>query len=216
MKNFKKQYFNMVEIVLALAVVSVAIVSLMGMLPVALRASKNSVADNSVAATVEVMKSFIDNEYRTQSSFANFLSRFKNAANKYPQTNATKVTYPNTAAKFPASGQLSAYAFQITNGGAGAYKVEFFSGEFTGSAFTTVDFDADVRVWYDHLDSKIYIPAVSTVADCLFEGDENTNGAAKKIGKDVGCTFFVEVSWPAGVSYGNQEHRLYKFDYFAM
>ena len=30
-----------------------------------------------------------------------------------------------------------------------------------------------------------------------------------------GCTFYVEVSWPSGMKYANQEHRLYKFDYFA-
>ena len=45
MLTCNKKYFNMVEIVLALAVVSIAIVSLMGVLPVALKASKNSVAD---------------------------------------------------------------------------------------------------------------------------------------------------------------------------
>ena len=54
--KLSKMYFNMVELVLALAVVSIAIVALMGMLPVALKASKNSVADNSLSTVVEIMK----------------------------------------------------------------------------------------------------------------------------------------------------------------
>ncbi len=212
--KLSKNYFNMVEIVLALAVVSIAIVSLMGMLPVALRASKNAVADNSVAATVEVMKGFIDKEYRTR-DFIAFQNQFRSAANKYAQTDDTVVSYGASSEKFPAASHLQNYAFQITNGGAGAYKVEFFSGEFVSGAFTTTDFDADVRVWHDVLDSQIYIPADPTVTNCLFEGDTTTNGASRKIGKEVGCTFYIEVSWPAGVKYANQEHRLYKFDYFA-
>ena len=120
----------MVEIVLALAVVAIAIVSLMGMLPVALRASKNSVADNSVAATVEVMKSFIDKEY-TAGTFTEFQNKFKAVENKYAQSDDTVVVYSDSSEKFPdTASKLQDYAFQITNGGEGAYKVEFFSGEF--------------------------------------------------------------------------------------
>ena len=215
MKHFiDKKYFNMVEIVLALAVVAIAIVSLMGMLPVALRASKNSVADNSVSATVEVMKSFIDKEY-TAGTFTEFQNKFKDAENKYVQSDDTVIAYSDSSVKFPDDSNLQNYAFQITNGGAGAYKVEFFSGDFSDGKFAVTDFDADVRIWHDKLDSKLYIPAAVNVSDCLFEGNGTTDAANKKIGKDVGCTFYIEVSWPAGIRYANQEHRLYKFDYFS-
>ena len=117
----------MVEIVLALAVVAIAIVSLMGMLPVALRASKNSVADNSVASVVEIMKSFIDAEYKKTSVFSgvnSFQKKFQDDKPDYDESVILEYSDGNT--KFPSdSNVLKNYAFQITNGNtAGTYRVE--------------------------------------------------------------------------------------------
>lgn len=214
MSKLNKKYFNMVEIVLALAVVSVAIVSLMGMLPVALRASKNSVADNSVAAVVEIMKSFIDRQYKSKTEFSgsgSFQAQFTNV--KPTAAAATVLDYNDTNDKYPSlSSDLQKYAFQITNGNtAGTYRVELFSGEFDSGKFAVTDFDADVRIWYNMLDGEIYIP--------IYTNSSYANNFYKKDGTyevplSHGCTFYVEVSWPSGVKYENQEHRLYKFDYF--
>ncbi len=210
MKSYNKNYFNMVEIVLALAVVAIAIVSLMGMLPVALRASKNSVADNSVASVVEIMKSFIDAEYKKASDFNSFQGKFQDDKPDYDESVILEYSDGNT--KFPSdSNVLKNYAFQITNGDtAGTYRVDLFSGKFEDDKFAVTDFSADVRVWYKKLDGEIYIPT---------DTDNLENNIYKSGTREVplthACTFYVEVSWPSGVKYANQEHRLYKFDYFA-
>ena len=210
MKSYNKNYFNMVEIVLALAVVAIAIVSLMGMLPVALRASKNSVADNSVASVVEIMKSFIDAEYKKASDFNSFQGKFKD--DKPDDDESVILEYSDGNTKFPSdSDVLKDYAFQITNGDtAGTYRVDLFSGKFEDDKFAVTDFSADVRVWYKKLDGEIYIPT---------DTDNLENNIYKSGTREVplthACTFYVEVSWPSGVKYANQEHRLYKFDYFA-
>lgn len=210
MKSYNKNYFNMVEIVLALAVVAIAIVSLMGMLPVALRASKNSVADNSVASVVEIMKSFIDAEYKKASDFNSFQEKFQD--DKPDDDESVILEYSDGNTKFPSdSNVLKNYAFQITNGNtAGTYRVDLFSGKFEDDKFAVTDFSADVRVWYKKLDGEIYIPT---------DTDNLENNIYKSGTREVplthACTFYVEVSWPSGVKYANQEHRLYKFDYFA-
>ena len=209
--KLSKNYFNMVEIVLALSVVAIAIVSLMGMLPVALRASKNSVADNSVASVVEIMKSFVDRSYRSNDDFGVFRGQFANAK---PTDSATTIlAFNDSNPKFPASSaDLKNYAFQITNGNTtGTFLVELFSGEFSSDKFAVTDFAADVRVWYNELDGEIYIP--------IHTGSSNyANNFYQKGGTEVplshACTFYIEVSWPSGIKYENQEHRLYKFDYF--
>ena len=208
--KLSKQYFNMVEIVLALAVVSVAIVSLMGMLPVALRASKNSVADNSVASVVEIMKSFVDRSYRSNDDFSTFQGKFVNA--KPTSSASTVLEYGDSNEKYPsASSDLEKFAFQITNGNTnGTYCVELFSGKFDSGKFAVTDFDADVRVWYDKLDGGIYIPYKTDD----YEKNFYKKGGTYEVPLTHACTFYIEVSWPSGIKYANQEHRLYKFDYF--
>ena len=211
MKNYSKKYFNMVEIVLALSVVAIAIVSLMGMLPVALRASKNSVADNSVASVVEIMKSFIDGQYKSQSSFTAFQGQFVN--DKPANNDSAVLAYGKSNQKIPSdSSDLQNYAFQITYGNTtGTFRVEFFSGDFSDDKFAVTDFDADVRVWYKKLDGEIYIPTdTDNIDNNIYKSDTPT-----EVPLTHGCTFYVEVSWPSGMKYANQEHRLYKFDYFA-
>ena len=210
--KLSKNYFNMVEIVLALSVVAIAIVSLMGMLPVALRASKNSVADNSVASVVEIMKSFVDRSYRSNDDFGVFQGQFVNAK---PTDSATTIlAFNDSNPKFPASSaDLKNYAFQITNGDTdGTFLVELFSGEFSSDKFAVTDFDADVRVWYDKLDGEIYIPIYTVTSE--YGKNFYKKGGTYEVPLTHACTFYIEVSWPSGIKYENQEHRLYKFDYF--
>lgn len=210
--KLSKNYFNMVEIVLALSVVAIAIVSLMGMLPVALRASKNSVADNSVASVVEIMKSFVDRSYRSNDDFGVFQGQFVNAK---PTDSATTIlAFGDSNPKFPASSaDLKNYAFQITNGDTnGTFLVELFSGEFSSDKFAVTDFDADVRVWYDELDGEIYIPIYTVTSE--YGKNFYKKDGTYEVPLSHACTFYIEVSWPSGIKYENQEHRLYKFDYF--
>lgn len=200
--KLSKQYFNMVEIVLALAVVSVAIVSLMGMLPVALRASKNSVADNSVASVVDLMKNKIDRSFN---------GGFTNLKNSFPGEKPTSDEFEyDSSIKDCNDTILKNYAFQVA-GTYGKYQVEFFSGNFDDDTktFQTTDFQADVRVWREKI-KDVYVPynLELNVKEDLMITDES-------LLENHGVTVCVEVSWPSGVKYENQEHRLYKFDYFA-
>ena len=93
----------MVEIVLALSVLSIAIVSLMGLLPVALRASKNSVAENSVAAVVDVIKMRVDNIYNTSADLTAFQSNLESKTDlPFPNvTDTVKLEFDDSNTKFP-------------------------------------------------------------------------------------------------------------------
>lgn len=245
--KLSKKYFNMVEIVLALAVVSVAIVSLMGMLPVALRASKNSVAENSVTSVVDVIKLYIDTCYNdtTKTSFYNstnpndtssFLGDFINGENENARprkaTSGNLYDFSDNDMRQYKDDIMKNIAFQITkekDSPKGIFLIEFFSGLWDekdtnkekDGEFDVTDFAADVRVWYQKLDGNpagaegiIYVPLKTSSSD--YENNFFKNTASHTdVALTNACTFYVEISWPSGVKYENQEHRLYKFDYFA-
>lgn len=255
-----QNYFNMVEIVLALAVVSIAIVSLMGVLPVALKASKNSVADNSVAMVADVMKRFIDTQYdslknynppplpenptpeqqadpryKYKKFYDDFARNFENSKPAAAQQQAHKNQYKKEHRELNDS-LMERFAFQITreDSNNGVYLVELFSGEWDEKAsandkdgeFAVTDFAAEVRVWRQTLDA-IYIPYyhyLCSIGDDRFNrGDFERNVFEGNLSDtddrnypdNAGCTVFVEISWPAGAAYPNQEHRLYQYNYFA-
>lgn len=239
MKNFKKQYFNMVEIVLALAVISVAIVSLMGIVPVALRASKISVEENSTVPVETLMKAYIDKKYKDYKNsstavFSDFLSNFYDGSSAEPSKNAP-YDFSNKNNRQFTNADMKNYAFQITGINStnselkkAIFLVEYFSGEFKNGEFTKIDAAHDIRLWYVPFDGILYIPHNMPYTtqpnngndqeygkNLIYSSTTNTefvNGSNVKL--DYGCTFFLEISSPSGSSYDKQEHKLYKYDYF--
>lgn len=248
MKHYSKKYFNMVEIVLALAVVSVAIVSLMGVLPVALRASKSSVEENNVVSVQAIMKAYIDGKYNAykdsqSATFANFLSDFYDAST-VELSKAAPYDFSNKSKRQLSSADMKKFAFQITSinsSGAeskGIFLVEYFSGEFKDNEFAKVDAAYDVRLYYKPFDGILYVPyhmpykekpknagdimneenvKKKYYPNLIFSGNTESDfkdGSAAKVDLQYGCTFYLEVSHPSGVSYDKQTHRLFKYNYF--
>ena len=232
MKTFtcNKKYFNMVEIVLALAVVSIAIVSLMGVLPVALRASKNSVSDNAVATISAMMKMYMDNTYQSQSVSSlsdlyqnsnapfNVYSNFSGSAG-YEQnflTPAGVLALRNENTVFPSTVSQSMQIYYDDNpipADRGSFLVELYSGNNN----QVTDFSALVQIWKESYNGQLYcyMPQSFSLTTLLparlnssvRDGSSTTDGRV--------ITLVMRISYPADASYENQEHRVYKFDYFA-
>lgn len=68
----KRHGFNMIEIVLALGVAGIGIAGVMGILPVAINASKNAVADSYVADIANTFFSFIEVTVKKEVNWASF------------------------------------------------------------------------------------------------------------------------------------------------
>ena len=214
--KLSKKYFNMVEIVLALAVVSIAIVSLMGVLPVALRASKNSVSDNAVATVAEIMKAYVDNQYNNYTgALSNFYSfgGFGNLEDTLT-TNTTFFATPATTI-FGVNNPMEIYNL----GNNGLFRVELYSGDLSNTSTRITDFSAGVQIWQETMNGSLYcyMPQRNneTVSDSIISGTSGTDLTQDPPQTDNEViTMVMRISYPADASYQNQEHRYYKFDYF--
>ena len=222
MLTCNKKYFNMVEIVLALAVVSIAIVSLMGVLPVALKASKNSVADNSVATVAEIMKAYIDNRYNNATNLSDLYSGtnppFSDTA-VYTAVNAPSVA--SVLALNNGIFNMPNPPFEVYRNSSnedGTYRVEFYSGDLGNTSMRVTDFSAVVQIWKETLGGNIFVPQnvvsgtpttgnISTIFNNSVISGSNTTDPYV-------ITLVMRISYPADASFDNQEHRYYKFDYF--
>lgn len=214
MLTCNKKYFNMVEIVLALAVVSIAIVSLMGVLPVALRASKNSVADNSVATVAEIMKVYIDNTYQNSTQLSDLYSNSNSIANTdsvfggdFEQNFITPAQVMGLSNDLFPPGTFGG-AFRIFNSSShqGAYRVELRSGDNN----QVTDFSALVQIWKENFNGDLYCPYNHTTPVATGA----TANVISSMPNYVAVTLVMRISYPAEATYANQEHRIYKFDYF--
>ena len=220
--KLSKKYFNMVEIVLALAVVSIAIVSLMGVLPVALKASKNSVADNSVATVAEIMKAYIENRYNAA---ANLSDLYSGASHPFSDTPVyTAAAAPSVASVLALNNgifNMTNPPFEVYRNSSnedGTYRVEFYSGDLSNTSMRVTDFSAVVQIWKENLGGNIFVPQnvvsgtpSSTNIPTIFNNSV-INGSNTT--DTYVITLVMRISYPADASFDNQEHRYYKFDYF--
>lgn len=260
--KFTKNFFNMVEIVLALSIVAIALVSLMGVLPVALRAGKDTVSEANSTPTVNIVKTLIDSVYndvyysddsskRTEkfdggSGSGAFLENFignKNVAKldddlknklKFDSKGASKIAvvgagyldFSDKSKRQFSDDDMEKYAFQITQekNNAGIYLFEQFSGKFDKKTdadnkdgeFENIDSAMDVRIWYTMFSGFVYVP-YDVTDSTKFKNNILTNmddNSANNLPIDHACTFHIQISYPSGVPYDQQEHKIYKFDYF--
>ena len=221
-----KKYFNMVEIVLALAVVSIAIVSLMGVLPVALRASKNSVSDNALATISAMMKMYMDNTYQTVTSLQGLyqganapFNEYSNFSGNYEQNflaPADVLALRNENTVFPSTVSQSMQIY-YDNNPSGSDRGSFLVELYSGNNNQVTDFSALVQIWKESYNGQLYCympqsfnsgtSVQNRINSSVINGSSVTNNRV--------ITLVMRISYPADASYENQEHRVYKFDYFA-
>lgn len=233
MLTCNKKYFNMVEIVLALAVVSIAIVSLMGVLPVALRASKNSVSDNAVASISAMMKMYMDNTYQTVSSLNdlyngsnapfNELSNFGTGNQRYEQNflaPAGVLALRNEEAvfsgRYPSGAARPSLEIYYDGSPAAADRGCFLVELYSGNNNQVTDFSALVQIWKESFNGQLYCYIPQSFQDSVPINNRmnSATGTGSNVTDSRVITLVMRISYPADASYENQEHRYYKFDYF--
>jgi len=129
MRKLRCQYFNIVEIALALAIVGIGIAGIMSLFPVALNASRDSVGDNNAP---DVAEQFLS--YSEAMAYADTTS-WDTAGFVFNLPDYASIA---TSDDFTPSG--AAVAGNIYQGTTGKFKVMQKTGDI-------VDFSAIVRIW---------------------------------------------------------------------
>ena len=96
MTNRKVQFFNMIEVLLALTVIAIGMTSVLGLFPVGLNASRNAIAQNCSADVADQLITYlrVTNEIN-QDQYANAFYRDDSSIPNYPFTDSTGIEITN-------------------------------------------------------------------------------------------------------------------------
>jgi hypothetical protein len=183
----RRSTFNMIEIVLALGVIAIGMVSILGLLPVGANASRDAMAETYAGITAEQMLTWVANTIRT--SDANWTSYVNNGASSLIPTSAGDI---DDFTPVYVAGQTI-----YSKGGAGnegVYKVIQYVDADTDGVYDTdelIDFEAIVAVTR----TQISIGATTIPYD---------NAVALK----------AEIGWPAQIPSGERETTVYHLEIF--
>lgn len=137
-KSFKK-FFNMVEVTLAIAVVGIGVAGIMSLFPVAVSATRESIADNYSADAADQMIAYVS--IYSKASWTNFID-----VSKFPTTKPSEPASSLTCTTDTGIGNIKA------SGTPGVYKLTQGSGE-NSAGGGIVDFSAFIKVWRTQLPS---------------------------------------------------------------
>lgn len=130
MRKIRIQFFNIVEVALALAIVGIGIAGIMSLFPVALNASRDSVGDNNAPDVAEQFLSFLEAKCVASTDWTS------GTVNNIPNWNAVRPAEPSSWT------DITGTNIKENTSNLNYYKVEQKTG-------TIIDFSAIVRVWKD-------------------------------------------------------------------
>lgn len=183
-----KKFFNMVEVTLAIAVVGIGVAGIMSLFPVAISASRDSIADNYSADVADQIIAYVSALAGKTSGWA----AFKTAI---PDQDAV----PLDSSVAPTSVSISGTPVlgNLYSGVNGVFRVAMKSG--TG-ADTIVDFSAYVKVW------RTQLPPVYVAGETAPTGWDSTF--------NYGSGIHIEISYPAEAPYAQRKKLNYYFEAF--
>lgn len=198
-------YFNLIEIVLCVAVISFGVVVILGMLPKGLRAAKNTATVSYVSEVIEQMGYYIQDQ-GTGSVTASTLDGCT-APDKKEIVDSYAKLLEGSVPNFTATGIHGVYkhgdAYVVVIGN---------SEEIDGERVNNVVFSGLLRV--AKVDRKNYKAALThshaddkTVCDC----DSASDKFSRQEGNSV-KTVFMELSYPLSVDYDSRSKSYYSFD----
>ena len=180
----KKQFFNLIEIALAIAIIAVGMSSVLVLFPAGLNAVNSAAADSSAPDAVQYLAGYVESRIRhewntqpsrTSSTITNLPTAKPNAAESW---NSTPIT--NTPI--------------YTSSTAGLFKYE---QTHTVDGETVVDFAAAARVWKTDT-NHIAVPGQANPVPM------NTGSV----------TIFIEVSYPLEKPYEERDTQIYRLDLY--
>lgn len=193
----RKNYFNLIEIALAIGVIAVGLASVIGMFPIAMNTSTESVGDNEVA---NVAETFINNlQAQIDADELNDWSASgSGVVLNMPSARAN--TGALSLGDFPAGWTQVGSSNVYKNNGNNSNQMVFLV--LTGDSDASVYDGAIVQVWRPNVD------------DFVIAGQTLNNTEQKNVLKKFMASLMVEVSYPAAKPYDARKTRLYRLDLF--
>lgn len=207
MKKIRIQYFNIVEIALALAIVGIGIAGIMSLFPVGLNASRDAVGDTYAPDIAEQIFGYVQmgcaNDTRpdwTTGSATSPGMTFVTDAN-LPQTKPLA-----TASEAPTTQIAGTNLWSTT--APGVFCVIQKTGVAPNPEIT--DFSAVIRIWKNYF--KTTVNGITNV-ECSIR-QLNIEGSNLDIPLKYGVAVYLEISWPAEKPYEFREKRNYAIELF--
>ncbi|GEM_PF-4831513 len=206
-----KHRFNMIELVLAIGVAAIGITSIMALIPLALRSSRDSVGDTVSADAANTIFALIDNAIQDDFDVIHSFRKMSGARRNYFNDPIS----PNSIPTLPGDQSYLTVPASIT---ADQGHFHFYYGQ-KGKA---ADFNAEVNIW--RVASGAIAKEVNEITS--FKRKKGSNGSSSPEYKGYDFTaapdnipidnspfvrLLVEVSWPATVPYYLQKDGEYLF-----
>lgn len=179
--------FSLIEVVLGLGLIAFGIISILGLFPVGLTATRDAISESYAADSVD--------------EFLHILaSRLKDPTNDFANWNDFGVALPTTK---PSDSEPQNWTVWISQDTTtlwyGGLNREFYRVEQRGAGAQVPDFDAVYRLWR------------SPVTISRFEDGAWIEGT---VSEDVAMAINVEASWPVRIPYARRGKALYRLEVY--
>lgn len=217
MIKYKKQYFNMVEIALAIAIIAFGMSSILVLFPVGLNASKDSMVDNYSADMIEQFTAYLQG-YSNESTGA---AHYNSLMSVYSKTQAQVDSAMDTASdkfliklkanpsalKNVISDWAIYQAAEPENGGT-SNQIYFMVHRSNSDTATTAKYDflGAITVWKSPVDCRIYTTQGTPGAHKFYPDPYNTGNLYDKF-----TAINIELSWPLNKPYADRQKRFYYY-----
>lgn len=181
----KKQFFNLIEIALAIAIIAVGMSSVLVLFPAGLNAVNSAAADSSAPDAVQYLAGYVESRIRHEWNSSG-ASRTSNTVTNLPTAK------PSATESWNASPIPNTPIYTSSTDGLFKYEqTHAVNGE------SVVDFAAAARVWKTD-NNHISVP-----------------GQSIPVGIPTGSvTIFIEVSYPLEKPYDERDKQIYRLDLY--
>lgn len=192
-KRRMKKYFNLVEIVLAMAVLTVGIAGVVALIPVGLNSYRDAMADNDGAQNAEAMLKIMESYFTRSSSSFNVISTLP--AKKFNKDDDDEIN--DSLPKDTSSG------WNLESGG--FYRVDESVGlyGFASPDLEKADFIAHALVWTEPVNILKWDAGAS---EWVVDTPSGTGNNVVRLN--------VELSWPVAKPYKQRETRLFVLEIY--
>ncbi len=204
----RRNYFNLIEIALAIGVIAVGLASVIGMFPIAMNTANESIGDNEVANVAETFLNNLQAQIYAEEEpdWSSATSGLLRNIPKEKNTNNAALAIGNFT---PPSGDSTGDFGDWTRIGiSNVYRNKNNDGNKMVFLVTTGDTEDD---FVDGAIIQVWRPEIS---DFVIAGQELNNDTQRDTLEKFMASLMVEVSYPAAKPYSARKTRLYRLDLF--
>ena len=185
----KKQFFNLIEIALAIAIIAVGMSSVLVLFPAGLNAVNSAAADSSAPDAVQYLAGYVESRIRHEWNSSG-ASRTSNTVTNLPTAK------PGAAESWNASPIPNTPIYTSSTNGLFKYEQTHMV-----NSQPVVDFAAAARVWKTD-NNHISVPGQLSPVDISYPPST------------VMVTIFIEVSYPLEKPYDERDKQIYRLDLY--